>query len=116
MANQPDDAFEGTLTRTALRDAAYRVCLSMSRTEVREVVDATFDEISEALLRGETVKLSSFGVFKVRSKRERTGRNPKTNTEAVITARRVVTFKPSKLLVAYVSGATGKVKRDAEQS
>jgi integration host factor subunit alpha len=104
MANKStDDASEGALTRTALRDAAYRACLSISRTEARQIVDATLEEIAEALLRGETVKLHSFGIFKVRSKGERIGRNPKTCAEAVITARRVITFKPSRELMAYVT-------------
>jgi integration host factor subunit alpha len=112
MANKgTDDAPDGTLTRTALREAAFRACRSISRTQAREIVDTAFKEISEALLRGETVKLSSFGVFKVRSKRERIGRNPKTLSESVITARRVITFKASKLLVARVS--RGRAKRDA---
>jgi integration host factor subunit alpha len=115
MANKAtDDASKGRLTRTELRDAAFRACLSISRNEAREIVDATFDEINEALLRGETVKLSSFGVFKVRLKRERIGRNPKTNAEAVVTARRVITFKPSKLLVTRASRSS-KAKRDAER-
>ena len=62
------------------------------------------EEISEALLRGESVKLRSFGTFNVRSKRERIGRNPKTGVEAKITPRRVLTFKASPVLVAHVNG------------
>lgn len=68
------------------------------------MLDATFDEISEALLRGESVKLRSFGTFNVRDKRERIGRNPKTGVEATITPRRVLTFKASPVLVAHVNG------------
>jgi integration host factor subunit alpha len=117
MANKAtDDAAEGTLTRASLRDAAYRECTSISRADAREIVDATFDEITEALLRGETVKLTAFGVFKVRSKGERMGRNPRTLSDAIITARRVISFKPSKLLVARVSRSSGKAERDAERS
>jgi integration host factor subunit alpha len=56
------------------------------------------------LLRGESVKLRSFGTFNVRAKRERIGRNPKTGVEATITSRRVLTFKASPVLVAYVNG------------
>jgi integration host factor subunit alpha len=55
-------------------------------------------------VRGEAVKLSTFGIFKVRSKRERIGRNPKTRVEAPIRARRVLTFKASPALVALVNG------------
>jgi len=63
------------------------------------------DEISDALVRGESVKLRSFGLFMVRDKRERVGRNPRTGVEAPITPRRVLTFKPSPVLSASVNGA-----------
>ena len=90
MASKESDGKSvGTLTRASLRDAAYRECASISRVNAREIVDATFDEIKEALLRGETVKLHSFGVLKVRWKRERIGRNPRALGKAVIKARRL---------------------------
>jgi integration host factor subunit alpha len=93
-----------TLTRAALREAVYGCCPTLSRAEARKILDATFEEIGEALLRGESVKLRSFGTFNVRSKRERIGRNPKTGVEATITPRRVLTFKASPVLVAHVNG------------
>ncbi len=93
-----------TLTRAALREAVYSSCPNLSRAEARKLLDATFEEISEALVRGERVKLRSFGSFKVRAKRERIGRNPKTGVEAPITPRRVLTFKASPVLVAMVNG------------
>ena len=61
-----------------------------------------------ALVRGETVKLRAFGAFSVRSKRPRVGRNPKTGEEYPITARRVLTFRPSPRLIAAVNGETGE--------
>jgi integration host factor subunit alpha len=64
----------------------------------------TLDEISAALVRGETVKLRSFGLFSVRSKRERIGRNPRTGIEVPIKPRRVLTFRPSPVLVAAING------------
>lgn len=94
-----------TITRRGLRDAAYYACPSVSRDEVRVVVDAIFDEVGEALLRGEAVSLCAFGRFSVRSKCERIGRNPRTLVEVVIAPRRVITFKPSPLLVARVNTA-----------
>ncbi len=93
-----------TLTRAALREAVYGCCTTLSRADARKILDATFDEISDALVRGEPVKLRSFGSFNVRSKRERIGRNPKTGVEATISPRRVLTFKPSPVLVAHVNG------------
>jgi integration host factor subunit alpha len=64
------------------------------------------DELSDTLAVGETVKLSSFGSFCVRSKGERIGRNPKTGVEVPITQRRVLVFKPSNVLKAQVNGGT----------
>lgn len=93
-----------TLTRASLREAVYESCPTLSRAEARKILDTAFDEIAEALTRGESVKLRSFGTFNVRSKRERVGRNPKTGVEATITSRRVLTFKASPVLVAHVNG------------
>ncbi len=64
------------------------------------------EEISEALVRGESVKLRSFGLFSVRAKRERIGRNPRTGVEAPISSRRVLTFKPSPVLSAAINGVS----------
>ena len=61
-------------------------------------------EISEAILRGENVKLSTFGTFQQRSKRERIGRNPKTRVEAIITPRKVLVFKASHTMRARING------------
>jgi integration host factor subunit alpha len=94
----------GALTRAALREAVYSCCPTLSRAEARKILDATFDEICDALVRGEQVKLRSFGTFNVRSKRGRVGRNPKTGVEAPICPRNVLTFKASPVLVAHING------------
>ena len=77
--------------------------LGLSRGEAKEMVEAFFDEISTCLIAGNEVKLSGFGQFVVRDKPERPGRNPKTKAPATISARRVVTFRPSGLLRARVA-------------
>ena len=82
--------------------------LGFSKRESRELVEALFHEISEALENGEEVKLSGFGNFELRDKPERPGRNPKTGEEIPISARRVVTFKPGQKLRARVEAYTGK--------
>ena len=92
------------LTRAALREAVYACCPGLSRAEARKILDAAFEEISGALLRGEQVKLRSFGTFNVRQKRGRLGRNPKTGVEAEICPRRVLTFKASPVLIAHLNG------------
>jgi len=78
----------------------------LTRNEARDMVEATLEAVSAALVRGEAVKLRGFGTFNVRAKRPRIGRNPKTGQEYPITARRVLTFKPSPRLVAAVNGET----------
>ena len=92
-----------TVTRADLAEAVYRR-VGLSRSESAELVQAFLDEIAEAATRGETVKLSSFGSFVVRSKNQRIGRNPKTGVEVPILPRRVMVFKPSNVLKARING------------
>ena len=94
-----------TATRSDLADAVYRK-LGLSRAESAALVEMVLEEISAAIARGENVKLSSFGSFRVRSKGTRIGRNPKTGVEVPITSRRVITFRPSNVMKAIVNGAT----------
>ncbi len=68
------------------------------------MVELVLDCICKAAAQGENVKLSSFGTFHVRTKRERLGRNPKTGQEVPITPRRVMTFKPSHILKRRING------------
>ena len=86
-----------TTTRADLTDAVYR-SLGISRNESAIFVERILEEISAALERGETVKISSFGTFSVREKKLRMGRNPKTGEEVPITPRRVITFRASHVL------------------
>jgi len=86
-----------TITRADLCEAVYQR-VGLSRTESAALVEAVLDEISDSLVRGENVKLSSFGSFVVRAKNERIGRNPKTGEEVPISPRRVMVFKPSNVL------------------
>jgi integration host factor subunit alpha len=94
------------LTRAALQKAVYTCGPSLSHAEAKKMLDEFFGEVAEALVRGEPVKLRSFGTFNVRSKGERLGRNPKTGAEATITPRKVLTFKASPVLVARINGET----------
>lgn len=92
-----------TVTRAHLSEAVYgRV--GLSRADSAEMVEIVLGEISDAIVRGEVVKLSSFGSFMVRMKGERVGRNPKTGIEVPITPRRVMVFKPSNILKSRING------------
>ena len=94
----------GTVTRADLAEALYRE-IGLSRTESADLVEAIINHISDALLRGENVKLAGFGTFLLRDKKERIGRNPKTGVEVPITSRRVLVFKPSQVLRERVDSA-----------
>lgn len=94
---------EKTLTRADLGNAIYKK-VGISLAEASAIVDAVFDEISAALGAGESVKLSSFGTFNLRRKKERVGRNPKTGVEVPITSRTVLTFSASNILKNRVNG------------
>ena len=76
--------------------------LGMSKREAKDMVEAFFEEIRQALERGEQVKISGFGNFDLREKNQRPGRNPKTGEDIPIRARRVVTFRPGQKLKARV--------------
>ena len=89
-------------TRSTLSEAVYRN-VGLSRNESASLVDSVFTEISKSLINGQDVKISSFGTFIVRNKKERVGRNPKTGEEVPITARQVVTFRTSNVLKSEVS-------------
>lgn len=86
-----------TVTRADLAEAVYEE-LGLSRQESSDLVESMLALLSDALARGEPVKLSSFGSFAVRDKGERIGRNPKTKQEVMIDPRRVLVFKPSQVL------------------
>jgi len=94
-----------TLTRVDLAEAVYQH-VGLSRKESAALVQAVLTELSDTLVGGEPVKLSSFGSFVVRAKGERIGRNPKTGVEVPITQRRVMVFKPSNVLKARINGQT----------
>lgn len=86
-----------TLTRMDLSEAVFRE-VGLSRNESAELVEAVLTHMSDALVEGEQVKISSFGTFSVREKAARVGRNPKTGEEVPIQPRRVLTFRPSHLM------------------
>jgi integration host factor subunit alpha len=99
----PQRTPQRTVTRVDLAEAVYR-CVGLSRKESAILVQSVLDELADALIAGEPVKLSSFGRFLVRAKSERVGRNPKTGIEVPITQRRVMVFKPSNVLKAQING------------
>jgi len=84
--------------------------LGLNKREAKEMVELFFEEIRNSLGNGEQVKLSGFGNFDLREKKQRPGRNPKTGEEIPISARRVVTFRPGQKLKARVEAYAGSDK------
>ena len=96
-----------TVTRAELCEAVHEE-VGLTRQDCAGLVERTLDLIAEALAAGQTVKLSGFGVFQVRSKRARMGRNPKTGEPAPIQPRRVIGFRASQVMKAKVDGGPSR--------
>jgi integration host factor subunit alpha len=96
-----------TLTKAELAELLFEQ-VGLNKREAKDMVETFFDEIRNALERGESVKLSGFGNFQLRDKPQRPGRNPKTGEEIPITARRVVTFHASQKLKGMVETSSQK--------
>jgi integration host factor subunit alpha len=91
-----------TITRAHLGEAVYQE-VGLSRNESADLLEMVLDLMSDALVRGESVKISSFGSFSSRQKGQRIGRNPKTGEEVPILPRKVLVFRPSQVLKSRVN-------------
>ena len=86
------------MTKADIVESIYEKVGGFSKKEAADIVETVFDTIKETLERGQKIKISGFGNFVVREKKSRIGRNPQTGQEITISARRVLTFKPSQVL------------------
>jgi integration host factor subunit alpha len=91
------------MTKADIIENIYKE-VGFSKKESAEIVEMVFDTIKETLERGEKIKISGFGNFVVREKKSRVGRNPQTGMEIEISARRVLTFRPSQVLKNVLNG------------
>ena len=96
-----------TITRADLSESVFQE-VGLSRNESSDLVETILAEVVEALARGESVKISSFGSFTVRDKGQRVGRNPKTGQEVPILPRRVLVFRASNVLKSLINGTPGE--------
>jgi len=101
-----EDFGMGALTKADLAERLFEE-LGLNKREAKELVEYFFEEIRAALETNEHVKMSGFGNFDLRNKKQRPGRNPKTGEEIPITARRVVTFRPGQKLKQRVEAYAG---------
>jgi integration host factor subunit alpha len=91
------------MTKAELVEIVYDKVGGLSKKESQDIVEAIFDTMKMNLKSGEKVKISGFGNFILRDKRPRKGRNPQTGDDIQITARRVLTFRPSQILKAHLN-------------
>jgi integration host factor subunit alpha len=99
------------MTKAEIIDCVYEKVGGFSKKESAEVVEAVFDTMKETLADGDKVKISGFGNFVVREKKQRIGRNPQTGEPIPISARRVLTFKPSQVLKNILNPEKASKKR-----
>lgn len=92
-----------TMTKADIIEKVYQK-IGFSKKEASELVEMVFNELKDVLCNGEKIKISGFGNFVVREKKERIGRNPQTGDQIKISARRVLTFRPSQVLKAVLNG------------
>ena len=104
-----------TITRAHLSEAVYQE-VGLSRSESADLVESVLAEMSDALVRGEMVKLSSFGSFSVRQKGPRMGRNPKSGEEVPILPRKVLVFRPSHVLKEEINRDVAGISGDSDQA
>lgn len=91
------------MTKAELVEIVYEKVGGLSKKESQDIVEAIFDTMKTSLKSGEKIKISGFGNFILRDKRPRKGRNPQTGDDIQITARRVLTFRPSQILKAHIN-------------
>lgn len=104
------------MTKADIIEAIYQK-IGYSKKDAADLVELLFDTIKNTLAKGEKIKISGFGNFVVRDKKPRTGRNPQTGEAIKISARRVLTFKPSQVLRADVNSSTmGKTSSETENT
>jgi len=101
-----------TITRADLSESVFQE-VGLSRNESSDLVETILAEVVEALARGESVKISSFGSFTVRDKGQRVGRNPKTGQEVPILPRRVLVFRASNVLKSLINGMPDESGKEA---
>ncbi len=102
------------MTKAEIIDAVYEKVGGFSKKEAAEVVEAVFDTMKDVLAEGDKIKISGFGNFVVRAKKERIGRNPQTGAPIPISARRVLTFKPSQVLKTVLNPHRTKEEEEAD--
>ena len=100
-----------TITRADLGEAVYQE-VGLSRNESADLLESVLEYMSDALIKGETVKVSSFGSFSVREKGQRIGRNPKTGEDVPILPRKVLVFRPSQVLKSRIN----EIRKPSETS
>jgi integration host factor subunit alpha len=105
---------KSTLTKADIVDHVFEK-VGLTKKEATDVVEFVFDSLKDTLKKGDKIKISGFGNFVVRKKKSRVGRNPQTGEEMTITARSVLTFKPSQVLRAILNKDLAAKARETQK-
>lgn len=105
---------KSTMTKADIVEMVYQK-IGFSKKEASELVEMVFDQLKDVLCAGDKVKISGFGNFIVREKNERIGRNPQTGEQIKISARRVLTFRPSQVLKAILNGEDPSLVKETDE-
>lgn len=103
-----------TLTKAELVDSVYEK-VGFSKKEAADWVELVFESMKEELCKGGMIKISGFGKFRVRHKKARMGRNPQTGQAMEISARKVLTFTPSRILRDGINGKSSVLPSSATE-
>lgn len=112
-AQESSNADKSTMTKADIVEQVYQK-IGFSKKEASELVELVFNELKNQLVTGDKVKISGFGNFTVKEKKERVGRNPQTGDQIKISARRVLTFKPSQVLKTVLNGGDISLLKDSD--
>ena len=102
------------MTKADIIESVYEK-VGFSKKDSAEIVELVFDTVKETLERGDKIKISGFGNFQVRHKKARIGRNPQTGKEIEISARRVLTFRPSQVLKSALNNGQPAASGEGQQ-
>jgi len=112
-AHESSNEDKSTMTKADIVEQVYQK-IGFSKKEASELVELVFNELKNQLVTGDKVKISGFGNFTVKEKKERVGRNPQTGDQIKISARRVLTFKPSQVLKTVLNGGDPSLLKDSD--
>jgi integration host factor subunit beta len=111
----PEDTAAGVMTKAELVDEVARV-VQLTKKQAETIVNIVFDSIVDSLRAGQKIELRGFGSFRLRSRKSRTGRNPKTGEKVEVPSKKIPYFKPGKELKELINKALAEAAEAESQA